>query len=281
MTEETSWFVEGMPEEQYHGMSDRLSSTGVKALLRSPAHFRHYADHGREPTDSFDLGTVAHTLALGTGWGVAVWDGPDWRGKEAQAFKDQARADHTIPILRGQYAQVEQMWDRLRDHPIAGSWFAPGAGISEISLFWTDQETKIGCRGRVDRLTLTDDGRPLIVDYKTCSDASPFAVRSSIAKFRYYVQEAWYRAALQRVGLDPDACADFVFVFQETKPPFPVTIVRLASTAVWLGRREMERALEIYAQCDATGEWPDYADDILTVDLPRWKYYEEENVNAY
>jgi hypothetical protein len=271
----TSWFVEAMPDAEYHGMSDRLSSTGIKALLRSPAHFRHERDHGREPTDAFDKGSVAHTLALGTGWAIAVWDGDSWAGKEAQEFKRQARDDNKIPIKREEYRQAEQMWDRLRRHP-AGRYFEPGTGISEISLFWTDKETLIPCRARLDRLTLTDDGRPLIVDYKTCQDASPHGVQSSIAKFRYYVQQPFYQIAMQEAGLDPDACSDFIFVFQETKPPHSVTVARLASSAVGVGHREVERAMEIYAHCDATGEWPDYTDTEIEVDLPRWKYYEQE-----
>lgn len=263
-------FDADMPEDQYH-RHPALSTTGIKGLLRCPARFRHDRDHGRAPKDSFDLGSAAHTMVLGTGWELAEWTGEDWRGKEAGEFKAAARAAGKIPILASQMHEVRKMHTRLLDHP-AGRYFSSG-GISEVSMFWADEETGVECRARADRLTVEDD-RPLIIDYKTCSDASIHGVRSSVAKYGYNIQQAFYTWGLIESGLDPDAVGSFLFIFQETSAPYPVTMVRLADTAVWLGRQDVRRALELYARCARDDHWPDYADDVTEIDLPRWKYYE-------
>lgn len=272
------WFQDDLPEAEYHGMHDRLSCTGIKAILRAPSIFAEYQANGRPPKDSFDLGSVAHTLVLGTGWELSVWDGDSWAGKEAQAHKAKAYAENKIPIKAEDHAQVVAMRQRLAEHP-AGKWFEDGAGISEVSLFWTDPESGVDCRARVDRLTLTDDGRPLIIDYKTTRDASPHNCRSDVAKFRYYVQQPFYQDGMVGAGLDPEGVAEFRFVFQEKTAPYPVTVVRLAGTAVWQGRQEIRKALNMYAACMKSGVWPDYADDEIEVDLPRWKYYEQEQTS--
>lgn len=269
----TGWFVADMPEDKYHGMSDRLSSTGIKALLACPARFQaERLAGGRPPKDAFDLGSAAHTLVLGTGWELAVWSGT-WQGKEAQEFKTQAYADRKIPVKTEQFEQVTAMAQRLKDHPVAGRWFDPAAGVSEISLFWTDEETLVDCRARLDRVTLTDDERPLIVDYKTTSDASPHGIRNHVAKYGYYIQQAFYQEGMVESGLDPDGIGDFRFVFQETAYPYPVTVVRLAATASWLGRQDVARAKDLYARCTDLDEWPEYATGEIEIDLPKWKYY--------
>jgi hypothetical protein len=115
--------------------------------------------------------------------------------------------------------------------------------------------------------------RPMIVDLKTTTDASPGAFRRSIASLRYHLQDAWYTTAARIIhGLDADP--PFVFVAQEKDPPYLVGIYQLDDEDRAVGRALMRQAVATFARCLATDEWPGYPAQVLT--LPRWAQQTQE-----
>lgn len=266
-------YVLDMPEAEYHA-HPALSSTGVRSLLTCPERFWHDKIHGRPPKDAFDLGSVLHSYVLGTGWPMAVWFG-DWSDKGAQTFKAEAREAGKIPIKAEQLQQVEAMGKRvLRDRHAGPLLTRPG--LSEISLFWSDPDTDVACRARLDRLTETEEGRPLYVEVKTTRSASRHTLQRHIAEFGYHLQQEWNLDGLVHAGLDPDAEAVCKFVFVETTPPYPVTVVNLDDQAGWLGRDANRRGLRLYQRCVESGDWPGYVNTEITLGLPRWATFQED-----
>jgi hypothetical protein len=69
-----------------------------------------------------------------------------------------------------------------------------------------------------------------------------------------------------------DADPDFIFVVQDTEPPYLVGIYRLPAEAIMAAQDEVAEARRVYARCVAAGEWPGYqpGEAITTLDWPRW-----------
>lgn len=266
---------DGIPDEQYHADKTSLSVSGAKKLLppSCPARFFHEREHGQPPKRSFDLGKAAHAEVLGTGAEVVVIDAEDWKTKPARDARDEAYAAGKTPLLAADKVKVEEMAAALRRHPLAAALLDPERGKPEQSGYWTDDVTGVLRRFRLDWLPNTDGGRLLVPDYKSCAAADRHAVQSSVAKYRYFMQDAWYRDGLHALGIAEDIA--FLFVFQEINPPYLVNVVELDAPAVEEGRRRNDQALRIYRDCTESGIWPGYADDVELISLPRWTYYED------
>ena len=55
-------FIANMPNDAYHSYPEGISSTGLKAVLRSPAHYKFQA--ARTPSRAMEIGTAIHTALL-------------------------------------------------------------------------------------------------------------------------------------------------------------------------------------------------------------------------
>lgn len=265
--------VDGMSAEEYHADRGSISSTGLRTILAPscPAQFKWERDNPQPPKREFDLGNAVHTAVLGEGHDIVVVDYPDWKKADARALRDVAYDAGKVPLLPKEKKQVDAMAAVVRQHPIAGPLFAPGSGIAERSIWWTDPATGIRCRVRPDWLK-TLPGLTLCVDFKTCRDASPEAISKAIRDHGYHQQDPLYIDGIQAAGLAPDQCR-FIFVFQSKQPPYLITVRELDQQSRDIGRAKNQRALRIYADCTATDTWPDWTglvDDIPQISLPAW-----------
>ncbi|RCH70793.1 hypothetical protein DT019_03265 [Streptomyces sp. SDr-06] len=263
-----------MTAERYHAdpvPGGSLSSTGARRLLAPscPALFRHHLDHGQPPKREFDLGTAAHAVVLNDGPVIEVIDADNYTTKSARAQRDAARAEGLVPLLAAEHEQVQAMADALRNHTVAGQLFAPGTGIAEQSLFWQDRPTGVWRRARPDWLPVPA-GRRIVVDYKTARDVSPDAIQKAVYEHGYHQQAAWYLDGIKALGMAGDSEPAFVFVFQAKAAPYLVTVVELDSIALAIGAARNRRAIQLYAECTATGHWPAYDDGIAYLPLPAW-----------
>lgn len=265
-----------MPEGTYHSdpapaaTGGSLSSTGARKLIQpgTPAGFDYWRNNPEPPSDTFDFGRAAHRYVLTEGAALHVVDAGDWRTNAAKAERDQARAAGRIPILPKHVDTVKAMAAQIRAHPWARRLLDPARGRPEQSLFWLD-DTGVYCRARVDLLPHPVGGRRFVLaDYKTTKDASRDAIMRSLWDHRYDVQDAWYRAAVRALGLADDP--EFVFVFQEKTPPYLVNVVELDRDTLLLGRRGMRHAIDLFASCTRSGQWPGYPVDIDVVGMPAW-----------
>ena len=279
-----------LTDAQYHGQRTSLSSSGARQLLppSCPARFRWEQDHGRPPKRHFDQGHAAHARVLGAGAEVVVVQrvtkdlsvGPaeDYRTKSAQEHRDTIRAEGKVPILQAELEQVDGMAAAIREHPVASVLFDPDlGGAPEQSLFWRDPAWDVMRRARLDWMPpVRDDGRLIIPDYKTTTSAELRSIAKSISTYGYAQQDGWYRDVVQGLGL-AEAPA-FVFVFQEKTPPYLITVVEIDAPSLRVGRAKNDRALEVFTECTATGEWPSYSTDVELISLPAWELIEHGEI---
>ena len=258
-----------LDEASYHGdpcapeLGRSLSASGAKLLLppSAPAEFKYRRDAGPEVKDEYDFGHVAHKLVLGKGDEVTVIEAKDWRSKEAREAKRAARDKGRIPILAKEHAKAEEMAAKVAEHPLASAILSEGE--AEKSLFWVDAASGVTLRARVDWL------RPnAIVDYKTTAKSSaPDVFAKNAADFGYHRQAAWYSDGVKALtGKE----LPFIFIVQSKAPPHLVSVVQYGPDDLETARAENARAIEIYAQCESSGEWPGYPAEIETISLPRW-----------
>jgi hypothetical protein len=273
MTVITEPGVYDLPEDVYHSdpvPGGSLSASGAKLILDCPARFRHAADHGSEHKDVFDFGTAAHKYVLGTGPDIDIVDARDWKTKAAQEAKKLAYENGRVPLLVHEHQAVLAMARRIDEHPIASALFAAGQGQAEQSLFWLDERFEVWRRARLDWLPngISSSGRLIIPDYKTAARVDQESIAKAIHNFRYAMQADRYCDAVEALGLAEQPV--FLFVFQEKTAPYLVQVIELDGLFRRIGRDDNRQALEVFAECQATGEWPGYSNDIELIEPPAW-----------
>lgn len=257
-----------LPAESYHAdivPGGSLSSTGARKLIAPgcPAKFRYTQDHPQPYKKVFDFGTAAHKIVLGDGPELVIFDRPRWDTDAIKGEIAMAREEGKIPLKPHEHAQIMAMADALRRHPEAGPLLEPNSGTPEQSIFWTDRGTGIHCRARID--WLRHDGEP--DDYKSARSAEPGKFEKDAAEYGYHQQADWYLTGLRELGY-ADESTPFRFVVQEKEPPYVVTVARLDTEALRIGRLLNEAARYLYARCMETGHWPGYSEVTELISLP-------------
>lgn len=276
--------VYDMPAATYHldpVAGGSLSSTGARLLIEpgGPAKYRYGLDHpGGESTDAFDFGTAAHQVVLGDPEDrIVVLEADDWRKAETKALAEAARAEGKTPLLRRQWQIVLDMAAAIKQHPTATALLKASSGQPEQSLVWQDALTGVWCRARIDWLRSPVAGQQLlVVDYKTARASDGESFGKSAANYGYMVQAAFYLEGIRALGIDDNP--RFLFVVQDKDAPYLVNVIELDEVAMILGRNLARNAINTFAECQRTDDWPGYGTEIETVSLPEWflKLYDED-----
>ena len=259
--------IEALSDLDYHS-SPALSASGAKLILRSPAHYRWAMDHPTT-TATFNLGHAVHSLVLGSGRPLVLLECDTYRAKCDQLERDVALAEGQIPLTRPEWQQVRAMADAVLSHPLAAALFTDGR--PELSLFTTDPETGVELRTRPDWIGRT------IVDLKTTINANPADFDRIAWTYHYEMQSAWYLDEVARAGIMPDDDR-LLFVNVEKSPPYLVSVTELDAEALRIGRTRNREAIDMFARCLATDEWPGYPAVEHLVPLPTYaatQYAEE------
>ena len=258
--------------EEYHAdpvPGGSLSSTGARWLLDSPARFAYDREHRRESL-AFDVGHAAHTKVLGIGAGVIPYP-PEHltpSGKVSEkaatvAWAAEQRAAGLVPIAPTDADTIDAMAEAVLQHPAARRLLeAPGA--SEVAAFGKDPDTGVTVRALFDRL-----GPNVAADLKTTrGSASRTGFGTDAAKHGYPIQETHYLDALEyATGERRDA---LLWIVVEKRAPHLVAVHRFDDVTRISARDLAARARELFAECQASGEWPGYGDDVLTTAMPAW-----------
>ncbi len=271
--------VDGMSDEEYHAdpvEGGSLSSTGARAILKSPKRFVWDRTHRRESA-AFDVGHAAHAKILGVGLGVVEYptehltpSGNASTKAATVAWATGQRAAGLVPVTPDQIADVDAMAEAVLAHkPARDLLEAPGK--SEQSAFAQDPMTGTWIRVRIDRLG--DDGTAS--DLKTTTDANPDEFRRDVAKYGYDVQQEFYKFALDLLPPRLERPRAFRFIVVEKTPPYLVSVNELDAEFEAIGRQRMRRAIDTYKRCRDADEWPGYEEIVHLVDPPRWLAYEE------
>ncbi|WP_329616411.1 PD-(D/E)XK nuclease-like domain-containing protein [Streptomyces brevispora] len=253
----------------YHADKTSLSSSGARKLLEpsTPAHFRYEQDNPPAPTKTFDYGNAAHKLVLGNGPELVVIQHDAWTTKAAKAEVAEARERGAIPLKQHEMDMVTAMAAAIRKHPLAAALLDPAYGAPEQSGFWIDGPTGIRRRVRFDWLPSIQSGRLIIPDYKTAADASDRVMEREIEKYGYNMQADWYEEASRALGLGGQD-AELLLIVQEKKAPYLINVIGIEFGSRIIGGAKNRAAINTFAECMATGNWPGYGDEPNYLALP-------------
>lgn len=267
--------IHNLPGEKYHG-GPGISNSGLKDFAQSPAHYyARHLDPARPPprTRAGQLeGNLAHCAILEPGEfdkRYAVYGQCINRNTNAwKAFAAEAEAAGKVAIQPDQYDTAMAQAASVRRLADVAELFS--RGHAEVSAFWIDQPTGELCRCRPDWVfpTARGDGAVILVDVKTCSDASPAEFARQVGRKAYHVQDAYYcdgyghASGLQVLGM--------VFVAVEMEYPYAASACSLDDDGRERGRAEYRRLLDLYAAARRANHWPGYSETIELIEVPAW-----------
>ena len=275
-----------LPPETYHSdpcpLPSLSNSIARKLIRQSPMH-AHYA-HPRLGGGAFsggskamDDGTILHALLLGKGGEFVEIDAPDWRTRAAKEARDDVRASGKVAVLAHALEALRATADAARKqieaHPAARAMFEPGR--AEQAMLW--EEGGVWFRSMVD--FIPDDPRAPLMDIKTTSlSAAPGEWERRLVT-EYAMQDAFYARGYQ--ALTGRTRPPMLFVVIETDAPYGVSVMEAAPSLRAVAAADVERAVRLWRQCMATGQWPGYPPFVASVEAPSWLLtkMEEQSLN--
>lgn len=261
----------GLDIEAYHG-GPGVSKSGLDDIERSPAIYHALHLDPRRPAPTAKAGQFEGALAH-----CATLE-PDQFGKRYSVHPKMNRntkAWHAIeedcpigvvPIQVDQYETAMRQAESVRALPEVRE--ALRRGRAETSAYWLDPETGELCRCRPDWDHEPNANAAILLDLKTCGDASPADFARQIARKRYHVQDAFYTDGFAMAsGREVMA---FIFVAVETQWPYAASAVMLDDESRAAGRAAYRRNLTTYSACRKANHWPGFSSAIEIVNLPAW-----------
>lgn len=263
----------GIPAEAYHRLP-ALSASGIKTLVNEcPAVFWHeHMNPEAEETDDtkFDVGTVAHLVWLEPHLReerLVIIEADAYRTKAAKEARAEAKAAGKTPLLEKHLPKIEAM------RAVLEAELPPGlmrGGAAERTHLWKDPKTGVLIRNRLDWV---QDGDRLIVDYKTSESAKPSAFERRIWDVGHHLQARLYLTGHE---LLTGQRARWLWVVQATKPPHCVSIFEPTPGLLSMADEDVRHAIDLFAECSASGEWPAYTDTVQLVGPPAWAAAQHE-----
>ena len=267
-----------MPAEQYHGIA-AMSAGGLRRMRQSPAHFYgKQIDPNRpesEPTPAMKAGTLFHVALFEAdkiserytvkpiGLSLATKEGKAWKASQPEIVEI---------IDADQLTKAQTQAERVRALPDVAALLQDGA--PEASAFWIDEQTGELCKCRPDWTSEAGEG-VILIDGKSCPDASPDGFARTAWNMSYLHAAAWYvdgyEAATGRKVLG------YVFAAVEHDWPHVAAPYMVPDDVLDLARAENRRLLDLYAECKRAGSWPGYAQGVQLITLPAWAQRKLEN----
>lgn len=278
-----------MTEKEYRA-NPAISRSELWRIRESPEKFKWYQEHPEPATPALIFGTAVHKLLLepdtfNQEFAVAPdFDRRTKDGREAyNAFLSDSFGKTVISLA--DYEKAQEMVKKALESPFAKKLLD---GEREKAFFWTDELTGEKCKCRVDCITYVK-GQPIIVDYKTTTDARIYIREAGIfrdgpfvkeaVKYGYFFQASMYCEGIEKASGKKPA---FVFIAQEKNPPYSVNIMQVnlndPRTKIY-GYDIFRELIGIYHECKTTGNWFGYlgAHNIINnLALPSWAAKELE-----
>lgn len=271
-----------MTNAEYHSTL-AIGSSGLKLLNRSPAHYyAHCIDPkrpAREQTPAQLLGSAVHMAILEPhifdDTYIVLPDGIDRRTKDGKALYAEIIETGKTPIAEAMWIKIRDMVASASKHPLTQKLQI--IALAEYSLFWLDSQTSSHCKIRPDWHVPPCDEYPngLIVDVKTCGDASKVGFGKNAWNSDMHLQAALYSLGFHsHYGCIPE----FKWLAIEADIPYSCAYYNCPTILFEYGTEEVNRLLKLNAECIKNNRWPSYDEDTTDLDLPNYAMRKIEGI---
>ena len=260
-----------LTHSNYYNDKDYVSNSILNYLSNnSPEYCRYMMDNPQPATSAMKFGSALHMNVLqpeefNKHYAIA----PKFDKRTKQGKQDAAEfANNNMfkTVLSGKdYDLIEMLTLKLMKDSDAKTLLTNG--LKEHIIAWHNEEYDIKCRGMLD---VYRPDQNIIVDLKTTQDSSYNAFASSVRKFKYYKQAAFYMDAVR--------AQEFYIVAIEKNPPFSINIIELGEDLLDRGREMYNRELEIYKYCMDNDYWPSEGFDYLDKNSERTIHIMNEDI---
>ena len=250
-------------EAYFNEFRSYLSSTDIRRILRSPAHYKNPTI---QDSPALAFGSLVHEFVLLPDVAEARYrpkanvDGRTKEGKAVRDWEASLAAQQGVKfIAEADYNAATSIATSIRTHMGATSLFT--SGVAETAGIISDF-LGVNCRIKPDYRT---DNH--IVDLKTCVDARPDPFVRSVINFSYQVQAALYVDVAEAID---GKKRDFYWVGVEKDAPYAVAVYKASEEMLEHGRQQYRKAIDLYKECAALDLWPAYSQQVQTLELPGW-----------
>ena len=242
----------------YHLM-DAISKSDLDLIHKSPYHYRMAI---RSETPAMKLGTALHCAVLEPerfGMTYIEVEG-DRRTKTVKETIKAAEEAGRIVLTSDEMAAVQGMAASIQESQNFRT-FSPDA-VTEHSVFGYLEGVPVKCRP-----DMWVEKYNVLIDLKTTEDASPQAFAKSCRRYRYHVQDAFYRHVISAAtGVSADDMA-FGFCVVEKQPPYAVAWYEIDAPDTERGWLEALADLGEYKDAKEHDDWKGYSNKIVTISL--------------
>jgi hypothetical protein len=163
-------------------------------------------------------------------------------------------ADGKIFLDKEDFDKIKAMKARLFSHTYAKMLLTNGTPELGISGTLQTMAGEINVRLKPDYIK---EKKRIIVDLKTCADASLDGFTRAAADMDYHIQAAFYSDMIELMRGD-NMGQTFIFIAQEKKKPFAFNLFECSPQFISQGRYEYEMLLQLYKYCVDNNKWPGY-----------------------
>lgn len=248
--------------KEYRGR-EGISSSDLKKIMKSPAHYKYWKDNPTEDTPALLFGRAAHKYVLETYDfynEFAVAPSCDRRTKEGKEIWNRFVADSEGKdiITEEQFKQIDEMRNYAYATPFVSKLLS---GEKELSFFGTDEDTGLALKVRPDCITEWN-GKNILIDYKTCMDCENTKFYRDSIKFGYDLQLAYY-LDVSKQNTSKDYMV--VIIAQEKTAPYVTNVFQLSENYLESGRELYKEMLKVYKECLETDNWYGYMKDGISI----------------
>ncbi len=269
--------ISGLSDAEYFALPG-VNQSRLKVLAKSPSHFRASVEsEARElvigdavhlaalrpslfKTSYIQAGTCSAKKADGITCGVTgklLSPEGQWRcgthGKGAYPAPQRILSLEEFATVSACAKSITSRFEEL---------CIPKSSLIEQVITWDDDVTGIACKAKID---LIEPETGIVIDIKTCADASARGFTDAVGRYQYHLQAAWYWwAAREAFGID----CSVRFCCVEKEPPFGCPVYTLNAAAMSAGSDLARSYLDILAVCKSEEAWPSYPDGEIA--LPAW-----------
>lgn len=246
--------IKDMSNRAYH--AEASISRSQLAYIDNPLkYWNKYvrpSDYVEEPSEALHNGNAGHTKVLEPHLfdSMVIKTGTkSWDTKETQALIHD-NPDKYI-VTEKFYNSLSKMGEAVQRHDTATEILSEDGDI-EVSVFVKCPNTGLNLKCRFDKLMIN---RPRAVDYKTTTGATHLAFGTSVRKFGYHYQDAFYSYVYELAfGRTLD---EFIFIAQEKTSPFSIGCYYLSQDDRDEGRALLIERLKRLRYCTDNDFWPD------------------------